>query len=94
MSTVVHVVLALVLTLVLACQTRACAAVLRSRRVLAAERPARATELVWVVIPVAVVLFLAARSWIVALDVGLAATASVAPVDVSARTPSVQIFHR
>src|SRR6266542_1793182 len=93
-SVVVHVVLAVVLTLVLACQAGAFAAVLRSRRVLAAQRPPRIRDLVWVAIPVAVVLFLAARSWIVALDLGPPAMANVRPVDVSARPPSPPIFHR
>jgi len=93
-SVVVHVVLAVVLTLVLACQAGTFAAVLRSRRVLAAQRPPRIRDLVWVAIPVAVVLFLAARSWIVALDLGPPAMANVRPVDVSARPPSPPIFHR
>ena len=89
-----HVVLALALTGVLACQARALVTVLRSRRVLAARRPSRITDLVWVAIPVAVVLFLAARSWIVALDLGSPALAIVTPVEVSARPVSPPIFHR
>jgi heme/copper-type cytochrome/quinol oxidase subunit 2 len=93
-STAVHVALALVLTLVLAGQAGAFTAVLRSRRALASRRPPRRTELVWVVIPVAVVLFLAARSWIIALDLGSPAVATVAPVNVSARPVSPPIFHR
>lgn len=93
-STVVHVVLALALTLVLACQAGTLAAVLRSRRALASERPTRITELVWVAIPVAVVLFLAARSWVIALDPSPPAVANAAPVDVSARPASLPIFHR
>jgi hypothetical protein len=43
---------------------------------------------------VAVVLFLAARSWIIALDLGSPAVATVAPVNVSARPVSPPIFHR
>lgn len=89
-----HVALALVLTGVLACQARAFATVLRSRRVLAARRPPRITDLVWVAIPLAVVLFLAARSWIVAFDLGSPVMAIVAPVEVSARPVSPPIFHR
>ncbi len=93
-AVVQHVVLALVLTGVLACQARALVTVLRSRQVLAARRPACITDLVWVAIPVAVVLFLAARSWIVAFDLGSPAMAVVAPVEVSARPVSPPIFHR
>jgi len=65
----VHMVLGLVLTGVLVCQVRALAAVVRSRRTLASQRTPRVTDLVWIAIPVAVVLLLAARSWIVALAV-------------------------
>jgi len=93
-SVVLHVVLAVVLTGLLACQAAALAAVLRSRRVLRAPRPARTTDLVWVTIPVAVVLFLAARSWIIALDSGAPAMAVVRPVELSARPVSLPIFHR
>lgn len=92
-SETAHVLLALVLTLVLVCQARALAAVLRRRRVLATQRPLQITELVWVIIPVAVVLFLAARSWIVALDLGLPALAGVTPVEVSAQPSSAPILH-
>lgn len=91
---VLHVVLALLLTGVLACQASALAIVLRSRRVLSARRPTRITDLVWVTIPVAVVVFLAARSWIVAFDLNRPAMAVVAPVEVSARPISPPIFHR
>jgi hypothetical protein len=93
-SVVLHVVLALVLTSMLACQAGALVTVLRSRRVLSAQRPTRVTDLVWVTIPVAVVFFLAARSWIVAFDLNRPAMAVVAPVEVSARTVSPPIFHR
>ncbi len=89
-----HVVLALVLTGVLACQAWAFASVLRARRLLAARRRPRTTDLVWVAIPVAVVLFLAARSWIVALDLGSPAMAVVTTVEVSAQPVSPPIFHR
>lgn len=86
-------VLALILTLVLVCQVRAFAAVLRLRRVLATQRERQVHELVWVAIPVAVVFFLAARTWIVALDLGLPGLAGVAPVEVSARPSSPPILH-
>jgi heme/copper-type cytochrome/quinol oxidase subunit 2 len=54
------------------------AGVLCSRREHATQRPPRITELVWVAIPVAAVLFLAARSWVVAFDLGPTALAGVA----------------
>jgi heme/copper-type cytochrome/quinol oxidase subunit 2 len=92
-SETAHVVLALILTLVLVCQVRAFAAVLRLRRVLATQRERQVHELVWVAIPVAVVFFLAARTWIVALDLGLPGLAGVAPVEVSARPSSPPILH-
>lgn len=70
MALALHVVLALVLTGVLICQARAFAIVFRSWRMLVTRRRPRITDLIWVAIPVAVVLFLAARSWVVALDLG------------------------
>jgi heme/copper-type cytochrome/quinol oxidase subunit 2 len=88
-SETAHVVLALILTLALVRQVRALAAVFRQRRVLATRRERRITELVWVAIPVAVVFFLAARSWIVALDLDLAGGA---PVEVSAQPSSPRIL--
>ena len=88
-----HVVLALILTLVLVWQVKAFAAVLHLRRILATQRRRRITELVWVAIPVAVVVFLAARSWIVALDLGLPGLAGVAPVEVFAQPSSPQMPH-
>ena len=80
-----HVVAALVLTALLACQARALAAVLRSRHALAARRRPRITDLVWVAIPVAVVLALTVRSWVVALDLGSPAVAAVGPVELGPR---------
>lgn len=93
-SLVLHVVLALVLTSVLACQAGALVTVLRWRRVLSTQRPTRITDLVWVTIPVAVVLFLAARSWTVAFDLNRPAMAVVRPVEVSAQAVSPPTFHR
>ena len=78
-------VVALIVTLVLVWQVRAFAAVLRLRRVLGTQGQRQITELVWVAIPVAVVFFLAARSWIVALDLGMPGLAGVTPVEVSAQ---------
>lgn len=94
MSETVHVVLALILTLMLICQAWVLAAVLGSYRVLATQRQARFTELVWIALPVAVMLVLAARSWIVALDMGALAMAGVAPVEVSAQPSSPSVLHR
>ena len=62
MSTIVHLLLAVVLTLFLALQTRSLLVVLRYRRGLAGRQ--RRTDLVWTCIPVVIVLFLAARSWV------------------------------
>ena len=92
MSETAHVVLALILTVVLVCQVRAFAAVLRLRRVLATQRQRHIAERVWVAIPVAVVLFLLARSWIVALDLGPPGLAGVAPVEVSAQPSSPPVL--
>jgi len=89
-----HVVLAFILTLMLIYQAWVFAGVLCSRREHATRRPARITELVWVAIPVAAVLFLAARSWVYAFDLGPPAMAGVAPVEVSARASSPPILHR
>jgi len=76
-STILHLSLATALTLFLAYQAGAVLFVLRSRRALAAGRRQRRTEVVWTVIPVLVVLFLAARSWMAAFDVERPAIASV-----------------
>jgi hypothetical protein len=89
-----HLALALILTLMLGGQAWALAGVLCSRRVLAAQRQTRIAELVWVILPVAVVFLLAARSWLVAFDLGPPAVASVAPVEVSAQPSSPPILHR
>jgi len=64
----VHWLLAITLTLFLALQARSLLVVLRHRR--AATSARRATDLLWTCIPVVVVLFLAARSWVAV--VGLA----------------------
>lgn len=76
MSTILHLLLALALTLFLAFQGGALVFVLRSRRALSAGRRRRPTELLWTVIPVMLVLFLAARSWVVVFDLGRPAVAS------------------
>jgi heme/copper-type cytochrome/quinol oxidase subunit 2 len=61
-STIVHLLLAVVLTLFLALQARSLLVVLRCRRAAAACSRGRA-DMLWTCIPIAIVLFLAARSW-------------------------------
>ncbi|PWU18637.1 MAG: hypothetical protein C5B48_14525 [Candidatus Rokuibacteriota bacterium] len=63
MSAIVHLLLAVVLTLFLAIQAGSLLVVLRHRRVATAAARGRA-DFVWTCIPVAIVLFLAARSWV------------------------------
>jgi heme/copper-type cytochrome/quinol oxidase subunit 2 len=89
-----HAVLALILTGVLASQVRAFVALLRSRRGISARGASRKSDVVWMAIPVAVVLVLAARSWIAAFDLSSPAPAAHAPAEVSSRLPSAPIFHR
>jgi len=74
--TIQHLLLALALTMFLVAQAGALAFVLRSRQALASGRSSRRTELLWTVIPVVIVLFLAARSWVAVFDVGRPALAS------------------
>jgi heme/copper-type cytochrome/quinol oxidase subunit 2 len=63
-SIIVHLLLAVILTLFLALQARSLVVVLRHRHARAAARPLRRTDLLWTCIPVVIVLFLAARSWV------------------------------
>lgn len=82
MPTIVHLLLALVLTVFLAVQARSVAFVLRSRRAITAPSARRRTDLLWTCIPVLLVLFLAARSWLAVVDVqrpAVAATGAPAP---------------
>ena len=79
MPTIVHLLLALVLTVFLAAQASALALVLRSRRAVSAQGARRATDLLWTCIPVLLVLFLAARSWMVVVDVHRPAVAATGP---------------
>jgi len=75
--TTLHLLLALALTMFLTFQAGAVLFVLRSRRALQRTgRPGRRSEVVWTVIPVVIVLFLAARSWVAVFDVGRPAVAS------------------
>ena len=88
MSTILHLLLALALTLFLAFQGGALVFVLRSRRARLAGRGRRPTELLWTVIPVMLVLFLAARSWVAVFDLGRPAVASAVITAVpAAETP-------
>ena len=64
MSIIVHLLLAVTLTLFLALQARSLVVVLRYRRAAAPPRRRRRTDLLWTCIPVGVVLALAARSWV------------------------------
>ena len=64
MSTIVHLMLAVVLTLFLVLQARALVFLLRYRRARVAPRPPRRADLLWTCIPIVIVLFLAARSWV------------------------------
>ena len=64
MSTIVHLLLAVILTLFLALQAKSLLVVLRYRRGAAAARSRRRADLLWTSIPVAIVLFLATRSWV------------------------------
>lgn len=90
MSTILHLVLALALTLFLAFQAGALVFVLRSRHALLVGRGRRPTELLWTVIPVMLVLCLAARSWVAVFDLGRPAVASeVVTVTPAGAAPSV-----
>jgi heme/copper-type cytochrome/quinol oxidase subunit 2 len=73
--TITHLVLAAVLTLFLAFQANSLVFVLRSRRAMAG-RARRRSDVLWTAIPVVVVLFLAARSWLAAFDLERPAVAS------------------
>ena len=88
MSTITHLVLAVVLTLFLAAQVRSFVYVMRSRARESGRRRRR-TDLLWTSIPVIIVLALAARSWVAVFDLGRPATASavVAPAPDSGAPP-------
>ena len=76
MSIIVHLLLAVVLTLFLAFQAASLVFVVRCRRARIAVRPPRPTDLVWTTIPILIVLFLAARSWVAVFDLERPALAS------------------
>ena len=81
MSTITHLLLAVVLTLFLAAQARSFVYVMRCRRAPERGRRHRRTDVLWTSIPVIIVLALAARSWVAVFDLQRPATASavVAP---------------
>ena len=85
MSTIVHLLLALVLTLFLALQVKSLGVVLRGYRARGAPRRPRSAEFLWTTIPVIVVLALAARSWVAVFDLPRPAVASAVS---EARPPS------
>jgi heme/copper-type cytochrome/quinol oxidase subunit 2 len=64
LSSIVHLLLAVTLTLFLAFQARSLVVVLRYRRATSVTRHRPHTDLLWTCIPVVVVLVLAARSWV------------------------------
>jgi len=74
--TIVHLLLAVVLTVFLAAQASSLVFVLRSRRAVSARSARRYTDLLWTCIPVLLVLFLAARSWMAVVDVHRPAVAA------------------
>ena len=88
MSTITHVVLAVVLTLFLAAQARSFVFVMRCRRAEPTGRRRR-SDVLWTSIPLIIVLALAARSWVAVFDLGRPATASavVAPAPDSGAPP-------
>jgi heme/copper-type cytochrome/quinol oxidase subunit 2 len=75
-SIIVHLLLAVVLTLFLAFQAASLVFVVRYRRARVAARPPGRTDLVWTTIPIMIVLFLAARSWVAVFDLERPAVAS------------------
>ena len=83
-----HLMLAAVLTLFLVFQARSLVLVLRDRRAHAPERARHHSDIVWTMIPVAVVFLLAARSWLAVVDLPHPAAASAgAPVTQSVAQP-------
>ena len=87
MPTIVHLLLALVLTAFLVAQAKSLAFVLRSRRAVSSRSARRGTDLLWTCIPVLLVLFLAARSWMAVVDVHRPAAAATGTPIQSAAAP-------
>ena len=91
MSIIVHLLLAVVLTLFLAFQTASLVFVVRYRRAGIAARPPGRADLLWTTIPIIIVLFLAARSWVAVFDLERPAVASTvirAEIVTGARGPA------
>ena len=88
MPAIVHLLLAVVLTLLLVFQARSLVFVLRSRRVSAAGRAPKRADLLWTSIPVVLVLFLAASSWVAVFDIERPAVASAVSQVEPAGAPS------
>ena len=76
MSTITHVVLAVVLTLFLAAQARSFIYVMHYRRAHTPGQRRRRSDVLWTSIPVIIVLVLAARSWVAVFDLQRPAVAS------------------
>ena len=87
MPTIVHLLLALLLTVFLAAQVKSLAFVIRSRRAVSERGARRRTDLLWSSIPVLLVLFLAARSWVAVVDVQRPAVAATGTPTQSAAAP-------
>lgn len=87
MPTIVHLLLALTLTVFLAAQASSLAFVLRSRRAVSPRSARHGTDLLWTCIPVLLVLFLAARSWVAVVDVQRPAVAATGTSTPSAAGP-------
>ena len=77
MSTITHVVLAVVLTLFLAAQARSFVFVMRCRKAEPTGCHRRRSDALWTSIPLIIVLALAARSWVTVFDLQRAAAAAV-----------------
>ena len=84
MSTITHVVLAVVLPLFLVVQARFFVFVMRCRKAESTGCRRRASDVLWTSIPLIIVLALAARSWVTVFDLQRAAAAAA----VSAAAPS------
>jgi len=76
LQTIVHWLLAIILTLFLALQARLLLVVFRHRPATGPGRRWRSTDLLWSSIPIVVVLLLAARSWVAVLGLAQPEVAS------------------
>lgn len=92
MSTILHLLLAVALTLFLTFQAGALVFVLRSRRAQGLGRRRARSDLLWTLIPVALVLFLAARSWLAVFDIERpAVAAAVTPAALAEARPPTPV---